>query len=93
MTSELAVIFQDIQYSTHLGEDQDPGSFGLHRFEQLIEDNHFTGIVDEVLVSGERWSRFLQVSPDGASIQVLAYSSIKHCYVSSFILAVTADSQ
>ena len=93
MSSELAVIFQDVQYSTHLGEDQDPGSFGLHRFKQFVEDNHFAGVVDEVLVSGERWSRFLQVSPDGASVQMLAYSSIKHWNVSSFIMAVTADSR
>lgn len=93
MSSELAVIFQDVQYSTHLGEDQDPGSFGLHRFKQFVEDNHFAGVVDEVLVSGERWSRFLQVSPAAGSIQMLAYSSIEYWNVSLFIPARTVDSQ
>lgn len=62
MSSELTVILQDIEYSTHLGKDQDSRSLGLHGLEELVENDHFTSIVDKVLVGGERWSRFLQIS-------------------------------
>jgi len=62
VTTELTVILQNIQYSTHLGEDQNSRSFCLHRFEEFIENDHFTGIINEVLIGREGWSWFLQIS-------------------------------
>lgn len=41
-------------------EDEDSGSFRLHRFEEFIKDDHFTGVVDQMLVRGEWRTRFLR---------------------------------
>ena len=71
MSSELAVIFQDVQYSTHLRENEHSGSFGLHRFEQFVENDHFTRILDEMLV-GREWSSGL--------------GSVEHCDGSAYTL-------
>ena len=60
--SELTVIFQDVKDTTHLGKDKHTRSFCLHRFEQFVENDHFSGVIDEMLVGGEGRSGFLIVS-------------------------------
>jgi len=62
MAAELTVIFQDVQYTTHLREDKAARTLGLHRFQKFIQYNHFACILDEVFVSGKWWSRFLALS-------------------------------
>lgn len=58
MSAELTVVLQNIQHSAHLREDQHPRSLRLHRLEQLVQDHHLAGIIDEVFVGSEGWSRF-----------------------------------
>ena len=59
MSSELTVVLEDVEYTTHLREDEHSGSLGLHRLEELVENDHFTGILDQVLIRREGRSRFL----------------------------------
>ena len=58
--SEHAVILEDVKNSTHLRKDENSRSLRLHRFEELVEDQHLSRRVDEVLVGRERRSRFLK---------------------------------
>ncbi len=56
-----AIILKNIKHTTHLTEDKDSGALGLHRFEELIQDNHFTAILDEVLIGSIGRARFCAV--------------------------------
>jgi len=59
MTPEHHVVLQDIQHSTHLREDKNSRSLGLHGGEKLVEDDHLSGVLDDVLVGRVGRSRFL----------------------------------
>mmetsp|Transcript_34075 Transcript_34075/g.73803 ORF Transcript_34075/g.73803 Transcript_34075/m.73803 type:complete len:464 (-) Transcript_34075:575-1966(-) len=51
------VVLQDIEQTGHLREDQHAGSLLLEPRQKLIEENHLTGVLDEVHVRRERWPR------------------------------------
>ena len=57
--SEQAVIFHNVQHSTHLTEYEDAGPIGLQGSQQFVQNNHFTTVLDEVHVCGVRRARFL----------------------------------
>lgn len=57
MVSEHHVVFKNVKHPTHLGEDEDSRTFGLHGSKKLVEDDHLASIVDDVLISRVRWSR------------------------------------
>lgn len=59
VSPEHAIIFENIEHTAHLTEDQDARSFLLHRLEKLVEDDHLAGVVDQMLVSGVRRAGFL----------------------------------
>jgi len=59
MVPEHHVVLQDIQHSTHLRENENSRSLGLHGGEELVEDDHLSGVLDDVLVGRVRRSRFL----------------------------------
>jgi hypothetical protein len=40
--TEQAVIFKDVEDTTHLAEDQNTGPFGPHIPEQFIENDHLS---------------------------------------------------
>lgn len=44
--AEHAVVLEDIENTTHLGEDEDARSLSLHRLEELVEDEHLARAVD-----------------------------------------------
>ncbi|KAI6748785.1 hypothetical protein HG531_007732 [Fusarium graminearum] len=52
--SENAVIFKDVQQSTHLGEDENTAALLLESLKQFVEYSHFTCIVNKMLVGGVR---------------------------------------
>lgn len=49
-TTELAVVFENVKNTAHLGEDQNARSLGLHGLEKLVKDDHLSGVVNQVLV-------------------------------------------
>ena len=59
VSSELAVVFQDVQHSTHLRENQDTRTLLHHSLQKSIENPHFIRVVNQVLVRGIRWTGFL----------------------------------
>jgi hypothetical protein len=50
------VVLEDIENSAHLREDEDSRALCLHRREELVEDDHLSGVVDDVLVGRVRGS-------------------------------------
>lgn len=56
MSTELTVILQDVQHSTHLRKDENARTLCFHGFQKLVKNEHFTGIVNKMLISGERRS-------------------------------------
>lgn len=54
MSTELTVILQDVQHSTHLRKDENARTLCFHGFQKLVKNEHFTGIVNKMLISGER---------------------------------------
>ena len=56
---EQTIVFENVQHPTHLAKDEHPRALLLHAREQLVEDKH--RVLDEVLVGGVRWSRFLKM--------------------------------
>lgn len=65
MTSEQAKIFQNIQYPTHLAEDQHSGPFHFHSLEQFVKNDHLSGIFNNVFVGCIGWTRFCAVEEIG----------------------------
>ena len=61
MSSELTVVLENVQYPTHLRKDEYTRPLGFHRFQKFVENHHFTGIVNQMFVGGERWTGFLQL--------------------------------
>lgn len=59
--TEQAVIFKDVEDTTHLAEDQNTGPFGPHIPEQFIENDHLSWILDKMFISGVRRARFLVI--------------------------------
>lgn len=57
VSTELTVILQDVQHSTHLRKDEDARTLCFHGFQKLVKNEHFTGVVNKMLISGERRSR------------------------------------
>lgn len=54
VSTELTVILQDVQHSTHLRKDENPRTLRLHGFEEFVKNDHFTSIVNKMLIGGER---------------------------------------
>lgn len=65
VVSEHHVVFEDVENSTHLRENENSGALGLHRCEQLVEDDHLSGVVDNVLVGRVGRSRLGSVEEVG----------------------------
>lgn len=53
-STELAVVLKNVKNTAHLGEDENTRPLGLHALEELVEDDHFTSILDQVLVGRVR---------------------------------------
>lgn len=61
-----AVILQDVQDTGHLTEDKNATALLLHTLEELVEDDHLAGVVDQVFTGGVRRSGFLSRSTKSA---------------------------
>lgn len=57
--SEQAVIFHNVQHSTHLTEYEDARAVDLQGSKQFIQDDHFTAVLNKMHVSGIWGARFL----------------------------------
>lgn len=57
--SEQAVILHDVQHSTHLTEYEDAGSTGLQGSQELVQNNHFPTVLNEMFICGIGGSGFL----------------------------------
>ena len=51
--AEEEVILEDVEEAGHLGEDEDAAALLLELLEQLIEEDHLTGVLHEVLAGEE----------------------------------------
>ena len=60
VSTEQAVVLENIEHTTHLTEDEDTGSLLFHRFEEFIQNDHLAGIVDEMFIRGVGRAGFLQ---------------------------------
>jgi hypothetical protein len=58
-TPEQTIVLQNIQHATHLREDEDSRALFFHVLEELVENDHLAGIVNQVFVRGVGWSGFL----------------------------------
>ena len=58
---ELAVIFEYIEHSAHLGKDEDSTSLLLHALEQPIQDLHLSSVVYQMFICSIRWTRFCTI--------------------------------
>ncbi len=59
VSAEHAVVLQDVENTAHLTEYEDSGSLSLHSLQELVEDDHLAGVLDEVLIGGIRRTGFL----------------------------------
>jgi hypothetical protein len=50
----VAVIFQNIHHTSHLTENQNSRILFLQLWKQLVQNNHFATVVNDVLVGGVR---------------------------------------
>lgn len=48
------VIFQDVQHSCHLRENQHSGTFLLESHKQLVQNTQFTAVVNKMLIGSVR---------------------------------------
>lgn len=62
ITTEHAIVLQNVQHTAHLTEDEDARSLLLHAFQKLVENDHLASVVNEMFSGGVRWTRFLQAS-------------------------------
>lgn len=60
ISSEHAVIFQDVENTTHLTEDKDARAFLIHGFQKLVQDHHFARVFNQVLIGCVGRARFLR---------------------------------
>lgn len=58
--AEETIILKDIKHSTHLTEDENSGTLCVHRFQQLVENDQFTRVLDEMFICGVGRTRFLK---------------------------------
>jgi hypothetical protein len=70
-TPEQAVVFKDIQHPAHLTKDQHTRTLLVHGLEKFVEDEHLARVLNEVLISSIRRTRFL-----GCQIQLRVPKSI-----------------
>lgn len=57
MTSEQTIIFQNIQYPTHLTENQHSRPFHFHSLKQFVKDDHLSGVFYNVFIGCVWWTR------------------------------------
>ena len=59
---EKTIVLKDVQHPTHLTEDENARAFLMHGLKQLVQDDHFPTVIDQMLVSCVRRARFLDKS-------------------------------
>lgn len=50
VVSEHHVVLENIENTRHLGEDKNARALGLHRGQELVEDDHLASVLDDVLI-------------------------------------------
>jgi hypothetical protein len=52
----MTIVLQDVKHAAHLAEDEYARALLFHTSQELVEDDHLARVVDQVLVSGVRWT-------------------------------------
>jgi hypothetical protein len=52
VSPEMAIIFENVQHTTHLTEDENSRALLFHRLQQFVKNHHFATVVYNVFVRG-----------------------------------------
>lgn len=60
VSTEQAVVFENVQHTTHLTENEYAGTFRLHASEKFVKNDQLARVFNKVFVSGVGRPRFLE---------------------------------